>query len=381
MRPVVVIVLHVPPPADAGPLGRALAAARVALAEVQRRGFLAAGAVDVRIIADATSFAASVRATLADLPADAGVVILGSGAIPLATAADRRRLVTAAAGPVGTALTNNRYSGDVVAIADAARSLAGLPDLPGDNALPRWLAERAGLRVSDLRGSWHLQADLDGVADLVLLASHRSCPAVLRRAAADPLLLLDPFRAAIAAVAAVAGDRRAELLVAGRLSAAGLAHLEVATACRVRALVEERGLRASSPLAIGAADARPDPVTAPVPARARAPVSILGARLDLDGPDGLASIVGRLADAAIVDSRVLLANRLGADERRWPALEDRLASDLLLADRVADPWLRALTASAAGAPGTILLGGHSLVGPGLRLLFPHRVRHTGGPRP
>ena len=379
MRPVVVIVLHPPPPAAAGPLWRAFVAAREVLADVHRRGFLAAGATDVRIIAHAVPFAAAVRAALSDLPADAGAIVLGSGAIPLATAADRRRFVAVAAGPAGTALANNRYSGDVVAVADAARSLASLPDLPGDNALPRWLAERAGLRVIDLRRSWHLQADLDGVADLVLLARHRSCPAVLRRAAEDPRLPLARLRAAIVATEAVAGDRRAELLVAGRLSAAGLAHLEGATACRVRALVEERGLRASSPLAVGlpvgairAADPRQDPLPP-----SRPPASVLGALLDRDGPEGLASIVGRLADAAIVDSRVLLAHRVGADERRWPSLEDRLASDLLLTDRVADPWLRALTASAAGSPRPILLGGHSLVGPGLRLLFPRRVGPGG----
>ena len=390
MRPVVVIVLHPPPPADAGPLWRAFVAAREVLADVHRRGFLAAGATDVRIIAHAVPFAAAVRAALSDLPADAGAIVLGSGAIPLATAADRRRFVAVAAGPAGTALANNRYSGDVVAVADAARSLTGLPDLPGDNALPRWLAERAGLRVIDLRRSWHLQADLDGVADLVLLARHRSCPAALRRAIEDPRLPLGTLRAVIAATEAVAGDRRAELLVAGRLSAAGLAHLEGATACRVRALVEERGLRASSPLAvglpagaiglpagaIGAADPRQDPLPP-----SRPPASVLGALLDRDGPEGLASVVGPLADAAIVDSRVLLAHRLGADERRWPTLEDRLASDLLLTNRVADPWLRALTASAAGSPRPILLGGHSLVGPGLRLLFPRRVRPAGRRRP
>ena len=383
MRPVVVIVLHPPPPAAAGPLWRAFVAAREVLADVHRRGFLAAGATDVRIIAHAVPFAAAVRAALSDLPADAGAIVLGSGAIPLATAADRRRFVAVAAGPAGTALANNRYSGDVVAVADAARSLASLPDLPGDNALPRWLAERAGLRVIDLRRSWHLQADLDGVADLVLLARHRSCPAVLRRAAEDPRLPLARLRAAIVATEAVAGDRRAELLVAGRLSAAGLAHLEGATACRVRALVEERGLRASSPLAVGlpaGAIGHADPRQYPLPP-SRPPASVLGALLDRDGPEGLASIVGGLADAAIVDSRVLLAHRLGADERRWPTLEDRLASDLLLTDRVADPWLRALTATAAGSPRPILLGGHSLVGPGLRLLFPRRVGAAGRRRP
>ena len=67
--------------------------------------------------------------------------------------------------------------------------------------------------------------------------------------------------------------------------------------------------------------------------------------------------------------RVLLAHRFGADERDWPPAEDRFASDLLLPDRVADPWLRDLTASAAGARIPVALGGHTLVGPGLRLLL------------
>src|SRR3990170_2802369 len=83
----------------------------------------------------------------------------------------------------------------------------------------------------------------------------------------------------------------------------------------------------------------------------------------------LADVVAELADGAVLDSRVLLADRLGADEHRWPAAEDRFASDLLRADGVADPWLRELTASAAAAAVPVLLGGHSLVGPGLPLLL------------
>ena len=69
---------------------------------------------------------------------------------------------------------------------------------------------------------------------------------------------------------------------------------------------------------------------------------------------------------------MLLAHRLGVDESAWPSAEDRFASDLLLPERVADPWLRALTASALAAPIPVLLGGHTLVGPGLRLLAGRR---------
>jgi hypothetical protein len=170
--------------------------------------------------------------------------------------------------------------------------------------------------------------------------------------------------ARLAAIRTVAVERRAELLVAGRTSAATLAWLERHTASRVRAWVEERGLRAASRLAMDAATARAGAV--------RVPISVLGIVLDEAGPVALGDLLARMCDAAIVDTRVLLAHRLGADETTWPAAEDRFASDLLLSERVVDPWLRALTASAAAAPIPILLGGHTLVGPGVRLVIGKR---------
>jgi hypothetical protein len=107
--------------------------------------------------------------------------------------------------------------------------------------------------------------------------------------------------------------------------------------------------------------------------RGRAPASVLGMVLDDRGPDALASVLSQLGDAAIVDTRVLLAHRLGVAESTWPRAEDRFASDLLLPDHIADPWLRQLTASAIDAPIPILLGAHTLVGPGLRLALGERA--------
>ena len=377
------LIFHPAAPPDAGPLVDALSVARGELAERQRVAFMAAGADEAEIVTgppDGLSFgerlAAAVRARGVAGPArDAegsvarpatgpvrgavgGVIVLGSGSIPLARSADLLRFVEVAAGPGGHALTNNRYSADVVAVSRAA-DLVGLPPLPADNALPRWLEERAGVAVADLRSRWRLGVDIDTPLDLLVLGG----PAARGFHVTAPLI-----GERLAELAEVVTNRRAELLVSGRVSAAALRWLESGVACRVRALVEERGLRAASRLAQSGATAG-----------SRPPRSVLGELLDRDGPDALARLVSRLADAAVIDTRVLLAHRLGPDESAWPPPEDRFASDLLLPGSIADPWLRALTESAAGAAAPsatttplsdhpVLLGGHTMVNGGLRLL-------------
>jgi hypothetical protein len=358
VRPVVVLIFHATAPDDAGPLVRMLAEARHSLANRQRDAFLAAGADEAEVVAgppDGLPFGKRLAAELRARTGSAGgVIVLGSGSIPLARPADIRRFVEAAAGPGGHALANNRYSADVVAVSRAA-DLAGMPPLPADNALPRWLEERAGVAVTDLRSRWRLGADIDTPLDLLVLGLDRATQFGLATA---PLI-----GERLAALSDVLTNRRAELLVAGRVSATTLRWLESGVACRVRALVEERGLRAASGLAQSGATTG-----------SRAPRSVLGELIDRDGPESLAHTVATLADAAVVDTRVLLAHRHGAAESAWPAPEDRFASDLLAPATIADPWLRALTESAtASSDHPILLGGHTLVNGGLRLLA-QRVR-------
>jgi len=354
MRPVSVRIMHPDPGREAGPIARWVSQRRAGLAERHCASCLTAGAADVAIVAgppDDRSFGERVR-TLVGREGPPGLVVLGSGAIPLATVADLGAFIRAAGDERRVALANNRYSADVVAVAQAG-VLADLPDLPTDNALPRWLEEVAGYEVRDLRRRWRLAIDVDGPLELVLLGD-RFVPDAID---------LRPVRARIDALRTVAAHRRAELLVTGRTSPATLAWLERAAAARVRALVEERGMRAASRLAQGDG-----------PGEGRPPASVLGLLLERDGPASLGAHAARLSDGAFVDSRVLLAHRLGADERGWPPPEDRFASDLLLPERIRDPWLRELTRSAASSPVPVLLGGHSLVGPGVRLvLHPRRT--------
>src|SRR5712671_6663371 len=240
MTDVAVLILHPEPAPRAGELGRWVAAARAALAERHRVGFLMAGATDVKVWAglpDEVPFGERLRSFVASRR-PAGLVVLGSGAIPLATSADRRAFVAAAGSRDGRlALVNNRYSADVLAIA-AAANLADLPDLTSDNALPRWLAETAGYEVTDLRNRWRLGVDIDGPGDLVLIGPRPWLPDL-------PAEAVDRVADRLATLWAVARDPRAELIVVGRTSAAGLAWLEQNIAARTRALVEERGMRTS----------------------------------------------------------------------------------------------------------------------------------------
>lgn len=361
-----VAIFHQPPTAASpdAPLTHLLEVARDRLVTSHVRLFRDAGATDIvavpRSAERAETFGERLRRLVEEMRPRHGLIAFGGGAVPLLRRADCASLVASAMSGAGgrVALTNNRYSSDICAISDAD-ALRDLPALPSDNPLPRWLEERAGFTVRELPARERLGLDLDGPLDLAILALLRATPRPLRELAAEAILEVPR----LAALRELASDPRRELLVFGRSGSRQLGWLERNVRCRVRFLAEERGLRASTPLAIGGDTAHHGV------ARSRPPASTIGLLLERGGPEALGAIVGSLADGAILDTRVLMAQRYGVDEDLWPAAEDRYASDLLRADAVAEPWLRSLTRGAADAPIPVLLGAHTLVGPGLRVLL------------
>lgn len=353
----IVLIFHRPARADESPLVRVLAEVRERLVDHQSELFREAGANEVRRVTDWQEGVSFGHVLAGVVPRMGGVIVLGSGAVALMTKRDARRLVEVATSGERRALTNNRYSSDVSAVGDAS-VLERLPPLPTDNALPRWLEEHAGFDVAELPGRDRLGLDLDTPLDVALASLAPRAPSWLIEVCGQEGLTiprLDDLRA-------VAADPYSELLVFGRTGSRTLRWLERRVRCRVRFLAEERGLRASTPLAIGPRRRR-------LLASHRPPTATLGRLLEDGGPESLAKVVAGMSDAAIIDSRVLLAHRLGADEGSWPSPADRFASDLHRHTLIGDPWLRTLTASAVSSPLPILLGGHSLVGPGVRLLL------------
>ena len=94
-----------------------------------------------------------------------------------------------------------------------------------------------------------------------------------------------------------------------------------------------------------------------------APRSLTGRLLEELGIERFAEELASLADGVVLDTRVLLAHAGSRASR-----EDRFQSDLLVPEKVADPWLRDLTAALAAAEVPVLVGGHSLLSGGLMAL-------------
>ena len=267
-------------------------------------------------------------------------------------------------------LTNNRYSSDVCAVSDAA-VLRGLPPLPTDNALPRWLDEQRGYRVHELPGRRRLGIDLDGPLDLALLRH----PAARRvRCGRSPRSPASPSHAPTSWAGVLAIGARSCSWLAARapprcagwsaVRGAGSVPWSRNAACVPRASSRSAGRRMTCEAP--AASPGVDPRSGARGRRSRRPRDARRRR-SRTGPSSTAGCC----------SRTGWAPTSGA----WPADEDRFASDLLRADDVRDPWLAALTRGAASAPVPVLLGAHTLVGPGSAAASRGPAWPRDGPRP
>lgn len=296
---------------------------------------------------------------------------VGAGALALAPDDAVDELLSPVPGEV---VANNRFSTDAFVVAaappegvpapdgttrqgpDLGRALDRLDACPTDNTATRCL-ESAGFRSRDLSGHSWTRFDVDTPLDVALLRLAGQLPDVPWRPSSSLASFLEMARLpgdrdlsvpGLQAIGAVMRDRTAQLVVAGRVPSAVLAALEVDTACRVRAFVEERGMRA---------------------ARDHRPRSLLARWVEERGPAGLVAELAALGDAVILDTRVLMAALAGsADATAWPAPEERFAADFGDPGPIRTAWLAELVEATRDVSVPFLLGGHALISDGLRLL-------------
>ena len=299
-------------------------------------------------------FVAAARAALDGRGTLDAIGYAGAGSLALLADEALDELLSPLAGEV---VANNRWSADAFVVAgDLERALDALGACPTDNAAVRTL-EAAGYAVRDIVTAPWARFDVDTPLDLALLRTAGRLPGTRRPSGAVGRFLamaqLPGGRGLevphLAALGAVIRDRDAELVVAGRVPTATLAHLETETACRTRAFVEERGMRSARGTG--------------------RPRSLLATLMDRTSPADLIAELTRLGDAVVLDTRVVMAALArSADAAAWPPEEDRFASDFGDHARVGAPWLAELTAAAAAASVPVLLGGHALVSDGMHIL-------------
>jgi hypothetical protein len=273
----------------------------------------------------------------------------------------------------GEVVGNNRFSADAFVVAGAGhaseapdgttrvgpsleRALDRLEACPSDNGAVRCL-ESAGFRSRDLADVAWSRFDVDTALDLALLRLASRLPATrsldgalagyleMARLPDDAELLVPELER----IGAVIRDPTRQLLVAGRIPSSVLRELETEAACRVRALVEERGMRSAR--------------------GAGPPRSILARWVQERGAAALVTELEALGDAVIVDTRVVMAALGGsAESDAWPPQEERFASDFTDPSPIQTPWLRELVDAARDSRIPFLFGGHSLVSDGIRLI-------------
>jgi hypothetical protein len=266
------------------------------------------------------------------------VVYLGGGSVPLLRSEDFAMISETIES--GKAVTNNRFSSDLVAWRVEDRSLDVLTGLDRDNPLARALQD-SGVEVTEMPRTAETVFDIDTPSDLAILAVTGLGGDRLKVALQGLEIDLEPYQRLLPLFV----DSAAELVVSGRVGTHSWQYLERETACRVRMFAEERGMGADGRKESGQVR------------------SMVGYMLDAVGVERFFDILAELGDAAVIDTRVILAHR-GVSVSR----ADRFLSDAGRWNEIEEPFLREFTKMARECSIPVLLGGHSLVSGGLMAL-------------
>jgi len=299
------------------------------------------------------------------------VVFLGGGSVPLLRT-DEADLLLEWVGRGGRRfVANNAQSPDIIGLG-STEAVASLASLRTDNATLFTLTDSGHERLL-LPETATVSFDLDTPSDVVFLA-HEVSRLARRRPAAGAADRRGAGASGLgprttAGLAAVRLDlstleRAADVLrrpdylpvsLVGRVSGPIISYLNANLRVRLRVFSEERGMKALGRLDEG---------------KVR---SLLGFVLEDLGAEYLVERLDGISDAIFWDTRVLMGH-LG----RWPDEADRFEADLGRWERVRDPALARLCRAAGQAKHPFVLGGHSVVAGGLRLLVEGLLEDSRG---
>ncbi len=258
----------------------------------------------------------------------------GGGSAPLLTDETLTEVIERLAARERLVIVNNRFASDWAGVGPAGILEDWIERLPQDNMLGWVLSAEAGLPYQDFPATAASRLDIDTPIDLLTLSIHPKTKAYLRRYLDNLPLNKKPLAQLIEVLATPASH----LFIAGRLGPAPWQTLNKATQCWVRVFSEERGMVSSGRQGRGEV------------------FSLFGDYLTAIGPEAFFETLSRQVQAALIDSRVLMAHH-----QLWPDEADRFASDLGLVEQIRDPWLREFTLAANAVSIPVLLGGHSLL--------------------
>ena len=307
------------------------------------------------------------------------VVFLGGGSVPLLRT-DEADLLLEWVGRGGRHfVANNPQSPDIIGLG-SAEAVASLASLRTDNATLFALTDSGHERLL-LPETATVSFDLDTPSDVVFLAHEVS--RLARRGAAGTADRRGAAGTADRRGAGASGlgprttaglvalrldlstlERAADVLrrpdylpvsLVGRVSGPIISYLNANLRVRLRVFSEERGMKALGRLDEG---------------KVR---SLLGFVLEDLGPEYLVERLDGISDAIFWDTRVLMGH-LG----RRPDEADRFEADLGRWERVRDPALARLCRAAGQATHPFVLGGHSVVAGGLRLLVEGLLEDSRG---
>ncbi len=346
---------------DAGPVGQVVRAACQAAARDLLEATLEAGVVDRAVIAtDDTAWTAGLEhlpveidpdppgapfhfgQRLADLIRRFDIrraLYAGGGSAPLMRPADWQQALAGFEQEI--AVTNNLHSCDWIAFPCTPEWMTVTAAQERDNSLAWQWAQQTGLAVVALPPSAASRFDLDTPSDLSIARFHPRLGAHLRAALQELPWPVDVVEGVLNVMASEGG----RMAIIGRSSAAAWQALEEATHCEMRLFVEERGMVASGRLKQGQVR------------------SLLADLVERTGVEGFFGRLASLVDAALFDSRVLIAA-----QGLWPPQADRFNADLFRWQEVETAFLRQFSRAAAQTGIPILLGGQSVVNGGLMAL-------------